>query len=830
MTWRRRLVVRLGGAATSVVLALALAASALAQGGSPATSLSSESTDDRELRQTAVAVSPGTITFDEFSLGTPITDQYATEGVIFSGDQPFITTDGINPTSPVLAGSPKFFGEIRGTFTLPGFAVPITVNGFTLDVGFIDDRNSVEVAYFDAAGSRLGAVRANQNGINRIVVAARVSSFAVRAIEQEPAGFGIDNLTIQRAPSGVRPTRIASLGDSYSSGEGNLSSPYDCGTDLHRGSYREDTTKFVLRYRWRDGVDCVISTGSHQRPADITSRPFVTYHNLCHRHGRAYPNQIRELFEIASEDAIFVACSGAVTANIGAGDPELDLPATQYSESPHGVHGGQTQIQNVRDFAAAGGAPDVVTVGVGGNNAEFADIVRHCIFFDCADQDSVAGVRAQLQGEAYPRIVGTFEALRGEFPSATIVSFGYPRVVSPELACSGLPGVDEDERRYVAETLLPELNSLIADASVEAGITFVDISEATRGHEICAEQDGRTPWVNGLEGGDDILGVIGNESFHPNQAGHDAITAHFRVHYTSDGRLTFVNPDPRDVIRPPSQEVRFRIGGLSAGLHATCGVECVQPTACVGGCEIVLRGQGYEPGSELRVTVQPVSGLSLPLEGFRLQETDVVLGAVRTDALGRLDAAVAVPSGLATGQHAVVLQGSLANGGTQVGTALFAIQNPPPICAVISDQLATPRSRMRRARFTLSTTQLRINQRISQAAVRRVNAAVARFEGRPALPASARDRRRAARFTLTIAQLRINQRIAAAAVRRVNALTARLDGHALEPSPPRSGGRARFTLSTTQLRINQRISAAAVRRVNAIDLRLDGREAGCPGL
>lgn len=107
---------------------------------------------------------------------------------------------------------------------------------------------------------------------------------------------------------------------------------------------------------------------------------------------------------------------------------------------------------------------------------------------------------------------------------------------------------------------------------------------------------------------------------------------------------------------------------------------------------------------------------------------------------------------------------------------------------------------------------------------------------------------------LSRAQLLINQRISQAAVRRANALKARLDAGltggdvtdgalsdnvfpqglavlvasgsgAQAPSvtriaPPKRGNPARVTLSARQLLINQRISQAAVRRTNALRARL----------
>jgi anti-sigma28 factor (negative regulator of flagellin synthesis) len=202
------------------------------------------------------------------------------------------------------------------------------------------------------------------------------------------------------------------------------------------------------------------------------------------------------------------------------------------------------------------------------------------------------------------------------------------------------------------------------------------------------------------------------------------------------------------------------------------------------------------------------------------------------------------------------------------------------------------------ARVTLSAKQLRINQRISQAGVRRVNAIADKLtagltaadfrdcsigmkefssqavtgaqNGGLAIPAagavaaarktpdrSARSSR-PGKVTLSVKQLRINQRISQAAVLRVNAISKRMkngltagdlrngtlaaaaldtdlrrafargvpaDGVSTAPVKLRverkkASGGGRVTLSAKQLRINQRISQAAVRRINRLRAEL----------
>ncbi|MEQ9094053.1 MAG: hypothetical protein RLN63_08090 [Miltoncostaeaceae bacterium] len=213
---------------------------------------------------------------------------------------------------------------------------------------------------------------------------------------------------------------------------------------------------------------------------------------------------------------------------------------------------------------------------------------------------------------------------------------------------------------------------------------------------------------------------------------------------------------------------------------------------------------------------------------------------------------------------------------------------------------APARQNSSRGTIALSREQLLINQRISQAGVRRVNSLLDKFEGgltsrdfqdctigsqkfAPALtaaiavgaaagPASPTEvqgprpvRERVPGtgnpedVALSRAQLIINQRISQAAVRRVNAITDRMNGRisagdfrrgSLEAVTLNSDGRSmfanalpnagvlsstfvpfdiarrpgegsgQFTLSRQQLLINQRISQAAVRRINAIRAQL----------
>jgi hypothetical protein len=135
----------------------------------------------------------GFIHFDELPEETEITNQYASDGVVF--DSPvYITSDGSNPTSPVLSGEPRFEGSIVGHFVVPGTDIPTTVNLLELDAGYIDNPGSVEIVAHLANGQTRTAV-ADHLGIDQISMATRgISSFTVQEVSEEGNGFAIDNL------------------------------------------------------------------------------------------------------------------------------------------------------------------------------------------------------------------------------------------------------------------------------------------------------------------------------------------------------------------------------------------------------------------------------------------------------------------------------------------------------------------------------------------------------------------------------------------------------------------------------------------------------------
>ncbi len=104
----------------------------------------------------------------------------------------FITSDGANPTSPVLSGSPLFNGPIAILFSEDQFGV-----GF--DGGFFDGVGSTGITAFDRSGNLLGTVANEGLGIEFLGLVtddatAQIAGVFLDLVGSEPAGFAVDNI------------------------------------------------------------------------------------------------------------------------------------------------------------------------------------------------------------------------------------------------------------------------------------------------------------------------------------------------------------------------------------------------------------------------------------------------------------------------------------------------------------------------------------------------------------------------------------------------------------------------------------------------------------
>ncbi|HAS12149.1 MAG TPA: hypothetical protein DCS55_16780 [Acidimicrobiaceae bacterium] len=497
----------------------------------------------------------------------------------------------------------------------------------------------------------------------------------------------------------------ASLGDSFSSGE---------------GLGGEDRGKYL------DGVP----------EPDDEARDDA---RDCRRHAASWPAQVemtgggRSAVDNEFVEFSFAACSGARTYNIvtdldllpGLSDNEASAknssgPAANRTSGPR---------QNVTLEGLVAGPVaepiDLVTVSIGGNDAQWADIIQECFweasetsFNNCFDGindypglentplDQWVEDRLDLVAA---RVRATVAETKRIAPDATVLVLGYPHLVpktEDEQMCGKFaPSITG--RKWISPTeqdrirgYTAELDHAVEQAAAALGVHYVSVLEAFDGHEVCGSKG---EWINGLVQRDlsNMLGDIlqhgkfkpaGDASFHPTRAGHEgyvrAVSAYVRTLDDMGWPRTEAGlpRNPRAGVGVPgitSQSAQFfRAAALEvtttrSAVIADVTAAAARPTLCV------------EDGAY----VSPDEALSLQASSFTPSSTATVtaelldvdqsfdLGTVTAGPDGEIDAVLTVPADAPMGDAlSIVVTGEL-DGAPAFGRSdLLLLAAGPGIC------------------------------------------------------------------------------------------------------------------------------------------------------
>jgi hypothetical protein len=268
-----------------------------------------------------------------------------------------------------------------------------------------------------------------------------------------------------------------------------------------------------------------------------------TADSTCHLSANSYPLLLTDdLFSSASGHS--VACSGAVIDDVGStsdgyrGQVRGGYSLNELNESH------RTKLSSIMaDFSpgyvaqhrfVAGYQPRIVTVSIGGNDIGFGDILERCVVphlsrhwsdGTCYDTYESRQEVVDLVDRTVPRWVTLYRQLQAESPGSTVYAIGYPSIASDTGKCPLNVGLNKSELEF-AEELIHYLDASIKDAALNAGVSYIDISQALAGHRLC-EASGSSMAVNGITAGNDFgvfgINILGRESYHPNAFGHQLI-------------------------------------------------------------------------------------------------------------------------------------------------------------------------------------------------------------------------------------------------------------------------------------------------------------------
>lgn len=347
------------------------------------------------------------------------------------------------------------------------------------------------------------------------------------------------------------PLHYVALGDSYSSGEG---APY-----VSPEEFAQFEAENKLLRRELNDADFAWSAEQEYGWLGNTGTHAGGHGNGCHRSDHAYPVRVWGALDRQDPNwgISFRACSGALSAALRSGSkgepPQLDA----FDEEKGG-----------------GGPADLITVGLGGNDVGFADIIIDCVQESLANRFGLGRLRLGSHGDCQriwePRVEERLANLRVKLRVAyaqlqederlkdggKVMAVGFPRAFPPEPSgtCSLGTGssIGEDTMRWLNEGVADKINAVIAEEADRARISYINTTHyfSELGpfgrHDLCLN-DGGERWINRIIPSDK------NRSIHPKFQYHEKVALAVLRYWrtcppagTDQGSCNLTPPGPYD--------------------------------------------------------------------------------------------------------------------------------------------------------------------------------------------------------------------------------------------------------------------------------------------
>lgn len=238
----------------------------------------------------------------------------------------------------------------------------------------------------------------------------------------------------------------------------------------------------------------------------------------CERSNRNYPTLVAAHFKLKAGDVRDVSCSGATIA---------DLTTSQGTKSG----------TNPAQFSALTHATQLVTLGIGGNDLDFAGVLTRCVELDapgtvlamlrnakasstpCRTYYTLGGDQIQQKIQAaQPGIAAALSRIHQLAPNARVFVVGYPDLLPTDGAdsCSHSLALTPGDVAYLGNAELA-FNSMLKQQAAAAHDTYVDTYTPSLGHDACSAS--ATRWIEPL------LTDSAAAPLHPNAVGQQGIAA-----------------------------------------------------------------------------------------------------------------------------------------------------------------------------------------------------------------------------------------------------------------------------------------------------------------
>lgn len=254
-------------------------------------------------------------------------------------------------------------------------------------------------------------------------------------------------------------------------------------------------------------ADAADSGGNYVALGDsYTSGPLIPIQSggLCLRSNENYPALTAADLGYSLDDA---GCAGATTDNMAQDQTDLG-----------------TQI-NAPQLDSLTSGTSLVTLGIGGNDIGFIDIIETCAaaslidpFGDpCTEHYTPGGTDRLLAAirATGPKVAAVLQEIHQRSPHAAVYVVGYPDILPEDSdGCWPIVPIAYGDVAYLRQTET-ELNAMLAGEADANGATYVDTYTPTIGHDVC--QPVGVTWVEGL------IPTSPAAPFHPNALGEAAM-------------------------------------------------------------------------------------------------------------------------------------------------------------------------------------------------------------------------------------------------------------------------------------------------------------------
>lgn len=224
-------------------------------------------------------------------------------------------------------------------------------------------------------------------------------------------------------------------------------------------------------------------------------------------------------------DVRYVALGDSFSSGSGAGDNDMSNDCRRSPNSYPQLWANQHQPRTFH-YAACGGAvtedvvtkqvdalsteTTLVTLTVGGNDADFEGVILGCILppVNATRCDQALNHSEQVIEDELPeRLTKTYQAIRRQAPQARVIVGGYPHLFDATTTC--LAATKPHRQRINA--MADQANAVIEREATNAGFRFADVRPAFHGHEVCNPGGRDNEW---------ILRIKNDwESYHPTATG-----------------------------------------------------------------------------------------------------------------------------------------------------------------------------------------------------------------------------------------------------------------------------------------------------------------------